>query len=346
MSISTVHLLAVAVSANDTCTSIYTNQSANCADSHCAACFNTGARPGKRCNGAGKSTGYYCPSDTTEATGDITFACMDWTFGSTAMQAAEAAFVKAGGDDVFFGVGTYGTGTLGACYRLKAQGVAKDIIAQSINTGHDVAATQFDLQIGAGGAGAFNTCAGAARSMYDGGRASWGCQYGGVDNRSACAELAMYPRDSSAMKAAGDSLVALCEYGWDQNVRLSGAGKPAGECKYNPTLEDVARVRCPEELVQLTWIQRTDEPASYRARPEHRVKGFPSGTANVCSAQVPGAGADYCLTRMMDCRKPSGAFKDNIDAHAMASGRRLVQTCTADGYTRIDVQCGCNDCYC
>ena len=59
---------------------------------------------------------------------------------------------------MFFGVGTYGTADdeqngLGACYRLTAEGVAKDIIAQSINTGHDVAGNQFDLQIGAGGAG-------------------------------------------------------------------------------------------------------------------------------------------------------------------------------------------------
>ena len=52
-----------------------------------------------------------------------------------------------------------------------------------------------------------------------------------------------------APQAAGDSLVALCEFGWDNHLRLSGAGQPAGACKYNPTLLDVSRVRCPEELV-------------------------------------------------------------------------------------------------
>ena len=62
--------------------------------------------------------------------------------------------------------------------------------------------------------------------------------------------------------------------------------------------------------------------------------------------QVPGSGAAYCLTRMMDCRKPSGAFKDNVKSSVVAAGQRLVQTCTKDGYTRIDVQCGCADCYC
>ena len=48
----------------------------------------------------------------------------------------------------------------------------------------------------------------------------------------------------------------------------------------------------------------------------------------------------------MDCLKPSGAFKDNIQSALVVPGRRLVQTCLADGYTRIDVQCGCGDCYC
>lgn len=33
-------------------------------------------------------------------------------------------------------------------------------------------------------------------------------------------------------------------------------------------------------------------------------------------------------------RKPSGAFKDNVQSHLMVPGRRLLQTCTSDGYTR------------
>jgi len=275
---------------------------------------------------------------------------MDWTAGSSAMLAAGAKLKARTGEDVWLGVGTFGTAAdpqsgLGACYRLTVEGVQKDIIAQSINTGHDVAGNQFDLQIGAGGAGAFNTCAGSSRSMYPGSTDAWGCQYGGVDSRAACAALPPYPRNASAMKAAGDSLVALCEFAWDNHLRLSGAGKPAGACKYNPTLLDVSRVRCPEELVELTWAQRTDEPTSFRASDGHRLAGFPNRD-KTCQAQVPGAGAAYCMTRMMDCRKPSGAFKDNVHADLMVVGRKLVQTCTDDGYTRIDVQCGCYDCYC
>mmetsp|Transcript_51711 Transcript_51711/g.63312 ORF Transcript_51711/g.63312 Transcript_51711/m.63312 type:complete len:223 (+) Transcript_51711:1-669(+) len=220
----------------------------------------------------------------------------------------------------------------------------KDIIAQSINTGSDVHGNQFDLQIAAGGTGAFNNCAGREGSMFSGGNKPWGCTYGGVDSFEECAQLPKSPRQGWAMNQAGDSLVALCEYSWKKKVRVSGAKLPAGKCKYNPTLLDVSRVRCPEELVALTQLQRKDEPPSYTASFKSRPKGFPS--ERKCRSEDPSAGLGYCLTRMMDCRKPSGAFKDNVIADLMVPGRRLLQTCTSDGYTRIDVSCGCHGCMC
>jgi hypothetical protein len=114
----------------------------------------------------------------------MAYACMDWTFGSKSMVAAEAAFNRRTGDDVWFGVGTYGTSAdvqrgLGACYRMAVEGVDKDLLVQSVNTGSDVAGNQFDLQIGDGGTGAFNTCAGsstAAASMFPGPISAWGHQ--------------------------------------------------------------------------------------------------------------------------------------------------------------------------
>ena len=66
--------------------------------------------------------------------------------------------------DVWFGVGTFGTTEdamqgLGNCYRMKVRDTEcgnieagefldREIIAQAINTGSDVANIQFDLQIG------------------------------------------------------------------------------------------------------------------------------------------------------------------------------------------------------
>lgn len=320
----------------------------------CGRCLNAGGRPGVKCKGAEGATGYLCPPD---GSGDVAYACLDWTFGSAAMRAAEAAFAGEAGEAVYFGVGTYGTASdpqkgLGACYRMKVEGVDRDIIAQSINTGFDVAGNQFDMQVGAGGAGAFNTCVGGGGSMFPGAKAAWGCQYGGVDDRAACASLPAHPRMGAAMAAAGDSLVGLCEYSFAKGVRVSGAGKLAGKCKYNPTLLDVGRVRCPDQLVALTQMQRRDDPATFAVTAAMRPEGFPNAGRS-CQSQDPDAsGYDpakisaFCLTRMMDCRKPSGGWTSNIKEELMVPGRRVLQTCTDDGYTRYDVQCGCAGCQC
>lgn len=316
--------------------SVYDKGSGNCAKG-CGHCFNPGARPGRICQGS--STGYFCASDDPAAGSDMAFACMDWTFGSTAMRKQESEFSSRTGQKVYFGVGTYGTSDdiqrgLGACYRLQVEGVDRDLLVQSINTGSDVDGNQFDLQIGDGGAGAFNTCAGSGSSMYPGDYSAWGHVYGGVDNRAQCQNLPPYPKQPNPMKEAGDDLITLCEYSFDKNVRIEGGG--------NPTILSIARVQCPEELIQMTQIQRNDDPSGYEARESSK---FLKAT-HKCNAGAPGADLSWCLTRMMDCRKPSGAFKDNVHDSLMVAGRKIVQPCFSDGYTRMDVQCGCFDCYC
>lgn len=323
----------------------YSKASTNCAgtdySAKCGACFNAGARGGVIC--PGERTGYQCPPDEPDEPGGMAFACMDWTFGSTAMVAAEASYNgRGGGDPVYFGVGTYGVdyssdqmGGLGMCVRMEIEGLRRDVIAQSINTGHDVSGNQFDLQIGAGGAGAFNTCAGDASSMFPGPKKAWGHQYGGPAKKEQCKALPPYPRDSGPMKAAGDNLIELCEYAFDQGAFS------------NPTILSIERVACPPELVNLTQFRRTDGPdaspggAAGAARPRRLLKA----ARHKCNTD-PGVGLDWCQTRMMDCRKPSGAVKDNVIEELVAPGLKLVQPCTVDGYTRIDVQCGCYDCYC
>merc|ERR1712232_1247650 len=132
------------------------------------------------------------------------------------------------------------------------------------------------------------------------------------------------------MKAAGDDLVSLCQYSFDHGVRGDG-GK-------NPTILSIGRVQCPEELVTMTEMQRNDDPHGY-------VPVSPMKGEHECNPTTPGT-AQWCLTRMMDCRKPSGAWRSNVKPELMVDGRRVTQTCTSDGYTRIDVQCGCFNCWC
>jgi len=265
---------------------------------------------------------------------------MDWTFGSQSMLAAQQAFNAREGQNVYLGIGTYGTSDgmsgIGACFRLTVDTMDRDLIVQSVNTGSDVSGNQFDLQVGAGGAGAYNNCAGKSGSMFPGSVDAWGRQYGGPDFSSQCMDLPQYTQQSDKMKSAGDDLQKLCQYSFEKKTR--------GEGGSNPTLVDATRVQCPPELVDLTGIQRSDDPSTFDKLEQLRMGGFPS--ANHCQADTPGAGTAYCLTRMMDCRKPSGAFKDNVVSDLVVPGRKLVQSCLPDGYTRIDVQCGCLDCYC
>ena len=95
----------------------------------------------------------------------------------------------------------------------------REVIAQSINTGHDVANIQFDLQMGNGGTGAFNNCAGSGWSMFPGpfDESIWGHQYGGCDYRDAsegspsCEDLPQYPQDPTQMWANEDDLQEMCK---------------------------------------------------------------------------------------------------------------------------------------
>eukprot|EP00456_Euglypha_rotunda_P062748 TRINITY_DN52927_c0_g1_i2.p1 TRINITY_DN52927_c0_g1~~TRINITY_DN52927_c0_g1_i2.p1 ORF type:complete len:263 (-),score=22.46 TRINITY_DN52927_c0_g1_i2:98-775(-) len=222
---------------------------------------------------------------------------------------------------------------LGACFRLTVQGVDRDLIVQSINTGSDVQGNQFDLQVGDGGFGANNKCAGSSTSMYPGGTDVWGDMYGGVETRDQCSGLPPYPTIPDPMKNAGDNLVTLCQYSFDKKVRLET--NPS-----NPTIVNMARVQCPDALVELTQIQRSDDPVGYTGP---SLPGFPNKNT---TCQQNSWDLSYCLTRMMDCCKPSGSWTNNINANLVVPTKKVVQMCTSDGYTRIDVQCGCFDCNC
>jgi len=233
-----------------------------------------------------------CPPESNNGN-DAAFACMDWTFGSKTLQRQEATFLTRTGEDVFFGVGSFGSDDaqkgLGSCVRMKVDGVSKEIIAQSINTGSDVSGNQFDLQVGDGGAGLFNACAGGSNpgvdSMFPGTKDVWGHQYGGVDNRADCANLPAYPAKNGPMQDAGDDLISLCEYSFDSAVR--------GEGGENPSILTIGRVECPEELVYMTQMQRNDDPAGY-------VPASPLQAEHKCQADIPNMPLDWCLTRMMD----------------------------------------------
>ena len=79
----------------------------------------------------------------------ISYQCIDWTVGSQGMVARGSEFASRTGQNVWFGVGSYGNNpaVAGNCYRFTAAGVAKDLFVQVVNSGGDVPAGNFDIQV-------------------------------------------------------------------------------------------------------------------------------------------------------------------------------------------------------
>ena len=93
-----------------------------------------------------------------------------------------------------------------------------------------------------------------------------------------------------AMNNAGDNLVDLCKWSFDAGLR--GVG---GTGSSNPTIVDMARVQCPEELVDLTQIKRTDDPDTFLIMEENRPVEYQE--ANVDKLEP-----CHCSCGGQDCR--------------------------------------------
>jgi hypothetical protein len=257
------------------------------------------------------------------------------------MQSVEKTFLDKTGEDVYFGVGTYGSSgdnsVIGECLRIDVSGVDKNLIVQAINTGSDVQGNQFDLQTGDGGFGQYNSCAGNEKiSMYydptDPEGENWGSQSGGVTNRDDCAKLPKYPKlwgDNPPDNI--DNLQDLCTVGFDKGIRIADEDSLVS----NPTIQSVCKVSCPTELTDITGLVPKEPGTQYTC-----LSTLQENSDHVCN---PGNSNDlsWCLTRMMDCRKPTSGIPGNVDTEKFEDGQKVVQTCGQDGYNRVDVRCGC-----
>lgn len=301
---------------------------------------DTNDNVGYQCKAAGDAEESIKREISSHEKTNMAYACMDWTFRSKRMQAAETAFHDRTGQDVYFGVGSYGNSDpdLGNCYRIKVRQMTKDLIVQNINTGGDVSGTQFDLQVGDGGFGIYpGVCVNKPQedyqfTMFSGDDSVWGSYSGGVSTRDDCEKLPEYPRlfENEGDKTHIDSLRDLCRAGFDQSVR-----KPSdGPENSNQTILSIGRVSCPRELTEITGMIPDSQDDDY-------IPTNPKTNTNECGAQ---GSNDFCLTRMMDCRKPSGSWPGKSTG-TFLPGATIVQPCGQDGYTRIDNRCGQRSCY-
>jgi hypothetical protein len=317
---------------------------------NCGSCANGGSDYTVRNNDLntkfitdpGGGVGYGVSTDISGDSGEWAYMCMDWTAGSSHLTKAEKDFKASYGQDVYFGVGTDGcsqTGNMGGCYRITyaeagtdTPNQPKDIIVQAVNSGADVHCPQFDLQVGVGGTGAFNNCHGSDVSMFEGN--DFGEEYGGWKNKADCSKSPKYPKSEAAAIAAGDNLIDLCELSFDRNFR--------GEGGANSVIRKMSQVTCPTELTNVTNIRRADQDTlGY----DHNTTGSQVINPSADCGFNNGGDGTNCLSRMMDCRKPSAAFKDNVDLDNMIDGQRLIPACVNDGYTRIVSDCGGAGCY-
>jgi len=124
-----------------------------------------------------------------------------------------------------------------ACYELTFTSTAiagKRLIVQVTNTGGDLGAGQFDLQIPGGGVGIYNGCT----SQWGAPSSGWGAQYGGVSSASQCSSLP-------------SQLQAGCNFRFGSFFQ--GADNPAMTFR---------RVRCNSWFTSRTGSTRSDD-ASY-----------------------------------------------------------------------------------
>lgn len=206
----------------------------------------------------------------------VSYQCIDWTAGSVANKQREAAFLARTGNDVYFGVGSYGNNQArgGLCYRVSVSSVEKDLLVQVVNQGADVPDGNFDLMVSDGGFGLFDSCSseGTTLPMYGGPGSVWGLAHGGVLNRTECKNLPDYPICGTTPI---DKISEMCLWSFEVGLRLEAV-------QTNPVITQMCNVACPAELYQATGVRRSDETNS----------GF------TCKKLEAGGGF---LTRMMDC---------------------------------------------
>eukprot|EP01060_Flectonema_neradi_P041722 TRINITY_DN99_c0_g1_i1.p1 TRINITY_DN99_c0_g1~~TRINITY_DN99_c0_g1_i1.p1 ORF type:complete len:1126 (+),score=290.10 TRINITY_DN99_c0_g1_i1:48-3425(+) len=141
------------------------------------------------------------------------------------------------------------------CYEMKftsssLSSAGKTMVLQVTNSGDDLGAVHFDIQLPGGGFGIFNGCAGQApngQGQFNEPESAWGARYGGLSSISGCAGLPSELRSGCEFR-----------FGWFENAD-------------NPTAE-VRRVRCPDAIVDITGSRRDDDDQY----PEAPGSGVPS----------------------------------------------------------------------
>jgi len=264
----------------------------------------------------------YCqnPADSTilsvpscAASSCLSYQCIDWNVLSTAMQQREKDYKsKNKGDNVYFGVGSYGRdpSRAGLCYRIRTKEIDRDLIVQVITQGADDRGGYFNLMMADGGfSDDYTACAREGSIVPQFGATSdrWGGLHGGWANVSGCDLIPPYPVCASRRI---DNMQQLCRNTFIKNFRLPNVTDS------NPHISVMCQVKCPPQLWQATGLRRRDEVSTSYQCDANRLEP-PNGL----------------LSRSMDCSKPTYAWGPIEGTY---NGSSVVVPCRRDGYTRIN----------
>lgn len=196
--------------------------------------------------------------------------CLDWTFGSDAMGAAQSSYEK-----TLFAVGSYGpSGNLGKCFEFHPKGTDWKFIFQVINEGSDIVDGSFDIQTGAGGVGFFNAC---TMNTSEGGPPMFS------EDLGAFGEICGGVRSEEACSSVPASIQTLCERAFQWRGR-------------DLQVENIRRVRCPSELYEITGLRLTTDDSSFSE--EFRSNGHTTTTMDCCRPAASWPYDEFGRTRM------------------------------------------------
>ena len=228
---------------------------------------------------------------------------------------------KADGNDNWALYGVAGIGQVsdcGKCYQLEITGGGSwpvgnnKYIVQAINTGGDVSSGQFDIFIGAGGFGIFDSCSSDCQygtvcsggncnaPQFGGNFYAWtpdgNCYGGGLHDPNGCEALVNWKLETFAE----NTLVYDC--------------KEALYKKYHQNFNvNFKEVKCPESLVRVTGIKHRDEVSLSAAHEELVLDG------------------QGRTTTMMDCCKPTCAWRQNVEYFTDPNWPQVF-ACNKEGY--------------
>ena len=222
-------------------------------------------------------------------------------------------------DWALYGVAGIGqTSDCGKCFQLEITGgdqpSPNKFIVQAVNTGSDVGSGQFDILMGAGGFGIYDSCSSNCQNgqvcsgghcnaaMYSGNFHSWtpdnNCYGGGVHDANSCDSLVTTP--SSNQNYAEKTLVYGC--------------KAAIQKNYHKNFQVAFKqVQCPKSLYQLTGIRSKSDQLVSSPHKDLKLEG------------------QGRTTTMMDCCKPTCAWRQNTQDYTDSNWPQVF-VCDQQGY--------------